>query len=113
MLAGYLFSQTFHSQKQKKVSGGSNLSLSFASNRETFATMHFDKEQHRKVRYDGQLYAVILEEFPEYPTALKDYPVVLHPVGNDWIVHISNPKVRQFLTVKKGLCTEVPADTKG
>jgi hypothetical protein len=69
--------------------------------------MKFNKAQHQKVRYDGQLYVVILDEFPEYYGKDGDYPVVLHPVGNDWIVRISNPKVRQYLTVKKGSFDEV------
>jgi hypothetical protein len=69
--------------------------------------MKFNKDHHQKVRYDGQLYVVILEEFPDYHQHSKDYPVVLHPVGNDWIVRITNPTVRKFLTVKKGTSQEV------
>jgi hypothetical protein len=69
--------------------------------------MKFNKDHHQKVRYDGQLYVVILEEFPDYHRRSKDYPVVLHPVGNDWIVRITNPTVRKFLTVQKGTSQEV------
>ena len=69
--------------------------------------MKFDKNDHQKVRYAGQLYAVILEELPDYYQKGPDFPVVLHPVGNDWIVHITNPTVRRFLTVNKGSFTEV------
>jgi hypothetical protein len=64
--------------------------------------MKFDKEKHLKVRFDGQLYVVLLDEFPEFTDADDNYQVVLHPVGNDWIVHIQNPQVRQYLTVRKG-----------
>jgi hypothetical protein len=69
--------------------------------------MKFNKESHQKVRYDGQLYVVLLEEFPDYHKQNAEYPVVLHPVGNDWIVRITNPTIRKFLTVKKGSSVEV------
>jgi hypothetical protein len=72
--------------------------------------MKFNKEDHQKVRYDGQLYVVILEEFPEYYHKDESYQVVLHPIGNDWIVQITNPTVRSFLTVKKGNSLEVSPD---
>jgi hypothetical protein len=72
--------------------------------------MKFNKDMHQKVRYDGQLYVVILEEFPDYHKRNADDPVVLHPIGNDWIVRITNPTVRKFLTVKKGSSTEVGPD---
>jgi hypothetical protein len=75
--------------------------------------MKFNKAQHQKVRYDGQLYVVILDEFPEYYRKDGDYPVVLHPIGNDWIVRISNPKVRQYLTVKKRSFAEVDPEIMG
>jgi hypothetical protein len=64
--------------------------------------MKFDKRKHQKVRFDGQLYVVLLDEYPEFGQADENYQVVLHPVGNDWIVHIKNPQVRQYLTVRKG-----------
>jgi hypothetical protein len=72
--------------------------------------MKFNKDMHQKVRYDGQLYVVILEEFPDYHRRDASYPVVLHPIGNDWIVKITNPTVRKFLTVKKGNSIEVGPD---
>jgi hypothetical protein len=64
--------------------------------------MEFNPELHHKVKYHGQLYVVILEEFPAYHTAGKEYEIVVHPICNDWIVHITNPDVRKGLTVKKG-----------
>ena len=69
--------------------------------------MKFNKDVHQKVRYDGQLYVVLLEEFPDYHGSTGDLPVVLHPIGNDWIVRITNPTVRKFLTVKKSSSEEV------
>jgi hypothetical protein len=72
--------------------------------------MKFNKENHQKVRYDGQLYVVILEEFPEYHRMDSNSAVVLHPIGNDWIVQITNPTVRNFLTVRKGNSLEVAPD---
>ena len=69
--------------------------------------MRFNKSNHQKVRFEGQLYVVILEEFPEYHARGSDYPVVLHPIGNDWIVRITNPTVRKYLTVQKGASKEV------
>lgn len=69
--------------------------------------MRFNKETHQKVRYDGQLYVVLLEEFPEYHRMDTDFRVVLHPIGNDWIVRITNPTVRTYLTVRKGQSVEV------
>ena len=69
--------------------------------------MKFSKEYHQKVRFDGQLYVVILEEFPLYHESDAETLVVLHPVGNDWIVRVTNPTVRKFLTVKKGTSHEV------
>lgn len=73
--------------------------------------MKFDKSQHQKVRYDGQLYVVLFEEYPDYMRLPAEAPIVLHPIGNDWIVKITNPTVRKFLTVAKGTATEVPAHT--
>jgi hypothetical protein len=70
--------------------------------------MKFDKNLHQKVRYDGQLYVVLLDEFPQYHTQGKDYKVVLHPIANEWIVPITNPKVREFMVVQKGNAIEVP-----
>jgi hypothetical protein len=72
--------------------------------------MKFDRNEHQKVRYDGQLYVVILEEFPDYYKKDPNSPVVLHPIGNDWIVRITNPTVRNFLTVRKGSSQEVSAE---
>jgi hypothetical protein len=69
--------------------------------------MKFAKEYHQKVRFDGQLYVVILEEFPRYYESDAEALMVLHPVGNDWIVKVTNPTVRKFLTVKKGTSQEV------
>lgn len=69
--------------------------------------MKFDKNDHQKVRYEGQLYAVILQEFPDYYRQDDNYPVVLHPIGNDWIVRITNPTVRTLLTVPKGSSVKV------
>jgi hypothetical protein len=72
--------------------------------------MRFNKDDHQKVRYDGQLYVVILEECPDYYRRDSNAPVVLHPIGNDWIVRITNPTVRTFLTVRKGSSVEVAPD---
>ena len=69
--------------------------------------MKFSKADHQKVRFDGQLYVVILDEFPLYYESDADALVVLHPVGNDWVVRVTNPTVRTFLTVKKGTSQEV------
>jgi hypothetical protein len=73
--------------------------------------MKFDKNQHQKVRYAGQLYVVILSEFPSYHNEPDSFPVVLHPIGNEWIVQITNPAVRIHMTVKKGSLTKVPPET--
>lgn len=73
--------------------------------------MRFNQQLHQKVRYQGQLYVIIFEEFPEYRRADPDFPVVLHPVGNDWIVHITNPTVRTHMTIRKGEAREVPHHT--
>ena len=73
--------------------------------------MKFDKDVHQKVRYDGQLYVVMLEEFPDYHKRGSEFPVVLHPIGNDWIVRITNPTVRKYLTVNKGSSQEVAPET--
>ena len=72
--------------------------------------MKFNKDEHQKVRYEGQLYAVILHEFPDYYEQGVDYPVVLHPTANNWIVQITNPLMRSMLTVSKGSSTEVSPD---
>jgi hypothetical protein len=72
--------------------------------------MKFNRDSHQKVRYDGQLYVVILEEFPDYYNMDSNRLVVLHPIGNDWIVRITNPTVRSYLTVKKGNSLEVGPD---
>lgn len=69
--------------------------------------MKFDKELHQKVRYEGQLYVVILEETDNYYRQGENYPVVLHPVANDWIVRFTNPAVRKYLTVEKGSFEEL------
>lgn len=64
--------------------------------------MEFDPTLHQKVKYHGQLYVVILSEYPDYYSASKDFELVIHPVCHDWIVYITNPSVRKGLTVKKG-----------
>jgi hypothetical protein len=71
----------------------------------------FDPAKHQKVRYDGQLYVVILDEFPGYYRGDDAYEVVLHPVCHDRVVHITSNTVRKFLTVKKGSAQEESADT--
>jgi hypothetical protein len=63
--------------------------------------MEFNHELHQKVRYAGQLYVVILEEFPNFYQADANEEFVLHPISNDWIVHIISPTVRNLLKVKK------------
>lgn len=75
--------------------------------------MKFNKELHQKVKYDGQLYAVILEEFPDYYKKKRDAVIVIHPMSNDWIVQITNPEVRKHLMVKKGSATEVAPEVMG
>jgi hypothetical protein len=49
----------------------------------------------------GQLYVVMLDEFPHFQTASPTDEFVLHPISNDWIVHIISPTVRNLLKVKK------------
>jgi hypothetical protein len=66
--------------------------------------MQFNSDLHQKVRYAGQLYVVIMEEFPAFNHADGKYEAVLHPVSNDWIVHIVSPTVRDLLKVKKEDC---------
>jgi hypothetical protein len=63
--------------------------------------MEFNPELHQKVRYMGQLYVVMLDEFPNFPSASLSEEFVLHPISNDWIVHIISPTVRNLLKVKK------------
>jgi hypothetical protein len=70
--------------------------------------MRFDKKLHQKVRYDGQLYVVLLDEFPEYHKEDQNYKVVLHPIANEWIVRITNPMIRAHMMVEKGNTIEVP-----
>jgi hypothetical protein len=69
--------------------------------------MQFYNDLHQKVRYAGQLYVVILDEFPDFHQGDAHFEVVLHPISNDWIVHIKSQAVRNFLRVKKGDCTLV------
>ncbi len=71
--------------------------------------LRFNPQSHQKVRYDGQLYVVILDEFPDYYQADANYEVVLHPVTHDRVVHITSTSVRKFLTVKKGSAEQVDA----
>ena len=73
--------------------------------------MKFDRKLHQKVRYQGQLYAILLEEFPDYRKGDDNYKVVLHPIGNDWIVHMTNPTVRELMTLRKGDFSEVLPQT--
>jgi hypothetical protein len=73
--------------------------------------LKFDPAKHQKVRYDGQLYVVIFDEFPDYFLGDDALEVVLHPVCNDRIVHITSDTVRKFLTVKKGSAREESSDT--
>ncbi len=63
--------------------------------------MEFNPELHQKVRYMGQLYVVMLDEFPTFHSAPVNDEFVLHPISNDWIVHIISPTVRNLLKVKK------------
>jgi hypothetical protein len=70
--------------------------------------MKFDKKLHQKVRFDGQLYVVLLDEFPEYHKEGKNYKIVLHPIANEWIVRITNPKIREYMVIEKGNAVEVP-----
>ena len=70
--------------------------------------MKFDKDQHQKVRYQGQLYVVLLEEFPQYRQSSTESAVVLHPIANDWIVRINNPRMRDYMTIRKAELKEVP-----
>ena len=63
--------------------------------------MEFNHEVHQKVRYMGQLYVVMLDEFPDFHEATSEDEFVLHPISNDWIVHIISPTVRNLLKVKK------------
>lgn len=73
--------------------------------------MKFDPAKHQKVRYDGQLYVVILDESPGYFGGNDAFEVVLHPVCHDRVVHITSATVRKFLTVKKGSAHEESSDT--
>jgi DNA-binding cell septation regulator SpoVG len=71
----------------------------------------FDPNRHQKVRYDGQLYVVIYDEFPTYASADDNFEVVLHPVCHDRVVHITSASVRKYLTVKKGSAQQVEPGT--
>ena len=73
--------------------------------------MKFDRALHQKVRYQGELYAIVLEEFPNYREGDRNYKVVLHPMGNEWIVHITNPTMRDLMTIRKGDLSEVLPQT--
>jgi hypothetical protein len=75
--------------------------------------MQFNHDLHQKVRYAGQLYVVVLEEFPDFQHGDQHFEVVLHPISNDWIVHIKSQAVRNFLRVKKGDCTLVEQAVMG
>jgi hypothetical protein len=63
--------------------------------------MEFNHALHQKVRYAGQLYVVILDEYPDFHRANANEEFVLHPISKDWIVHIVSPTVRNLLKVKK------------
>lgn len=65
--------------------------------------MNFDLTHHQKVRYQGNLYVVVIADFPDFYGPNNNYQVVIHPINNvDWITYNINPVIRQEFTVSKG-----------
>jgi len=65
--------------------------------------MHFDLAHHQKVRHQGHLFVVFIEEFPNFYMAANGYQVVIHPINNiNWITYNTNPAIRQTFIVEKG-----------
>ena len=76
--------------------------------------MYFNPDKHQKVRYNGDLYVVILEEFPQYHALNNESLVVVHPLTPDgYIIPNIDRQLRRVFTVTKSELENVePGVTK-